>query len=76
MSQRRNQGRNKMSGTQWKWKHNAIKPRGHSENFPMRNIYISKGLPKKLGEYKVWLNDIVKNLEKQEQTKPIPSNSI
>lgn len=42
MSQRRNQGGNKMSGTQRKWKHNAIKPWGHSESFPMRNIYISK----------------------------------
>ena len=71
MGQKLNQGRNqKITWNKWKWKHNT-KSMGHRESNPKREIHSITGLfqeTRKSSNKNLTLH--LKELEKEQQTKP------
>ena len=47
MGQKWDQGKSeKVSGNKWKWTDNNLKPMGHKEGSPEREVHGNRGLPK------------------------------
>ena len=65
---RNQRGNQKIPGDKWQWKHNDPKPMGHSSE---REVYSNTILPQE--QEKCQVNNLtlhLKQLEKEEQTKP------
>ena len=60
----------KIHGNKWKWKHNGSKPLGCSKSCTKREVYHNIGLPQEARKISNSLILHLKELAKEQQTKP------
>ena len=71
MSQEQDQERNqKLPWNKWKWGHNKPKSEGHWENNPRRDFHSIRGLSQEKRKFSNKQTLHLKELEKEQQTKP------